>query len=318
MNVSTKSASPDSRIARIARLDLREVWPHEANDFTPWLEENIDVLSEAIGIELGAPEREKAAGAFSVDLVTEDGTGGRVVIENQLERSNHDHLGKVLTYLVAIEARRAIWVVADPRPEHVGAINWLNESSSGDFHLVKLEAVTIGDSPVAPLLTQIVGPTEETRTVKIKKGDLTDRDRLRYRFFEALLEHARTKTDLHANISPSRYHWVSAASGVVGFGFNYVVVQHGARVELYINTKDAGENRRRFDALHAEREQIESTFGGRLAWEPLEGKQACRVRMDYDSGGWKDEDRWPAVHEELAEGMRRLERAMRPHLENLR
>ena len=150
-------------IGRIQRVALRKVWKHEALDFTKWLEENVDVLNEATGLQLSGVEREQAVGAFSVDLIAEDEDGRPVVIENQLEKSNHDHLGKLLTYLVGIEARKAIWIVADPRPEHVGVVTWLNESSSADFHLLKLEAIRIGDSEPAALLTQIVGPSEEAR-----------------------------------------------------------------------------------------------------------------------------------------------------------
>ena len=123
-------------IGRIRRVGLRKVWSHEALDFTTWLEENVDVLDDPTGLRLSAVEREKSAGAFSVDLIAEDKDGRTVVIENQLERSDHDHLGKLLTYLVGIQAQQAVWIVADPRPEHVSVINWLNESSSADFYLL--------------------------------------------------------------------------------------------------------------------------------------------------------------------------------------
>jgi RecB family endonuclease NucS len=111
-----------SAIGKIQRVPLREVWRHEAHDFTAWLRDNIDVLNDALNLSLSNAEREQAAGDFSVDLVAEDESENPVVIENQLEKSNHDHLGKLLTYLVAIGARTAIWIVADPRPEHVSAI----------------------------------------------------------------------------------------------------------------------------------------------------------------------------------------------------
>ena len=121
-------------IGSLQRVDLREVWPHEAQDFTPWLEENIDVLNNAIDLSLSIIEREQAAGDFSVDLVAEDESGNSVIIENQLERSNHDHLGKLITYLTAIDAKAAIWIVKEARPEHISAISWLNESSSASFY----------------------------------------------------------------------------------------------------------------------------------------------------------------------------------------
>ena len=115
-------------IGKIQRVALREVWKHEALDFTQWLQDNIDVLNEVLDFNLSSPEREQSAGSFNVDIVAEDDSGDPVVIENQLEKSDHNHLGKIITYLVAIGAKTAIWIVADPRPEHVSSINWLNES----------------------------------------------------------------------------------------------------------------------------------------------------------------------------------------------
>lgn len=102
-------------IGRLQRVPLREVWRHEAYDFTQWLQENIDVLNVALDMNLINVEREQAAGSFSIDLVAEDESGGTVIIENQLEKSNHDHLGKVITYLTALSARVAVWIVSEPR-----------------------------------------------------------------------------------------------------------------------------------------------------------------------------------------------------------
>ena len=138
-------------IGKIERIPLRDVWEHEAYDFTQWLQDNIEVLNDVLDFDLSAPESEQSAGSFSADLVAEDESGNLVIIENQLEKSNHDHLGKLITYLVTLDAKRAIWIVADPRPEHVSAIAWLNESSAANFYLLKLESIKIGESPPAPL-----------------------------------------------------------------------------------------------------------------------------------------------------------------------
>ena len=109
-------------IGKIESVPLREIWKREAYDFTSWLQDNIDVLNDALGLSLSNPEREQSAGSFNVDLVAEDENGNPVIIENQLEKSDHNHLGKLITYLIAIGAKTVIWIVADPRPEHVGAI----------------------------------------------------------------------------------------------------------------------------------------------------------------------------------------------------
>ncbi len=128
-------------IGKIERVPLRDIWKHEAYDFTSWLQDNIDVLNDALGLSLSNPESEQSAGSFNVDLVAEDENGNPVIIENQLEKSDHNHLGKLITYLIAIGAKTAIWIVADPRPEHIGAISWLNESPSANFYLFKVEGM---------------------------------------------------------------------------------------------------------------------------------------------------------------------------------
>jgi len=162
-------------IGKLERVALREVWKNEAYDFTQWLENNIGVLNDALDLNLVNVDRERAAGSFSIDLVAEDEGGGTVIIENQLEKSNHDHLGKLVTYVTAMSAKTAIWIISDPRPEHVAAIAWLNESSSAAFYMVKVEAVRIGDSPPAPLFTVIVGPSEESENVGLAKKDIAER-----------------------------------------------------------------------------------------------------------------------------------------------
>ena len=304
-------------IGRIKRVGLREVWSHEAFDFTTWLEDNVDVLFEATGLQLTGVEREQAAGDFSVDLIATDQDGDAVVIENQLERSDHDHLGKLITYLVGLQARRAVWIVADPRPEHVAAVTWLNEGASADFYLLKLEAIRIGGSEPAPLLTQIAGPSETTREVGRAKQDMAEGERRYYRFFEGLLERAKAKTQLHANISPGKAHWVGASAGISGLTFNYVVRRHNADIELYVDTPDSDANKRMLQTLFEKKEAIEEAFGGPLVWDSKDGRRACRIRNTFTQGGLRDEGDWDAVHDQLAEGMARFEKAVRPHLKSL-
>ncbi len=305
-------------IGKIDRVPLREVWRHEAYDLTTWLEGNIDVLNDVLDLRLGSVERERAAGAFSVDLIAEDDAGGIAVIENQLERSNHDHLGKLITYTAMMEARIAIWIVADPRPEHVRAISWLNEASATDLYLVKIEGIRIGDSLPAPLLTLIVGPSEESREAGEAKKDRAERYHIRRRFWAELLDRAKTRTRLHAAVSPPEYGWVGTGAGKRGLAFNYVITQHGATAELYIDRGDGEENRAFFDSLHEHKDEIETAYGGELSWEPLESKRGCRIAQRLFSGGYRDDEaEWHRVQDEMIDCMIRLERALRPFISQL-
>lgn len=308
-------------IGKLERVPLRQVWEHEAYDFTQWLQDNIDVLNTALDLNLVNVDREQASGSFSIDLVAEDEGGGTVIIENQLEKSNHDHLGKLITYLTGMSAKAAIWIVSDPRPEHVAAVAWLNESSSAAFYMVKVEAVRIGDSPAAPLFTLIVGPSDETKDVGQTKKEIAERYGIRKRWWTTLIERSAKVNKLHAHITPGEYSWIGASSGVRGLNFNYVVLQDECAAELYIDRgKDAEEeNKSIFDQLLAHKGDIDAAFGAALSWERLEGKRACRIRHTQAGGGYRSpEDQWPALQDAVIKDMDRLERALRPYLKELK
>jgi hypothetical protein len=303
-------------IGRLQRVPLREVWRHEAYDFTQWLQENIDVLNVALDMNLVNVEREQAAGSFSIDLVAEDEGGGTVIIENQLEKSNHDHLGKVITYLTALSARVAIWIVSEPRPEHVAAIAWLNESTSADFYLVKVEAVRIGDSPAAPLLTQIVGPSEDNTV--IDDSTLIDkRHRIRKAFWQQLVNNPNAR--LHAHISPGYYSWIGTSSGVRGLNLNYAVTKDQASAELYIDRgRDSeAENKRIFNQLSTHKDQIDAAIGRKVSWERLEERRACRIRISIPGGYTAPETEWESIQNNMADAMNALSKAISPHLPSL-
>lgn len=308
-------------IGKLERVALREVWKHEALNFTQWLQENIDVLNSALDLNLVNVDREQAAGSFSIDLVAEDAGGGTIIIENQLEKSNHDHLGKLLTYLTAMAAKAAIWIVSDPRPEHVAAITWLNESSSANFYMVKVEAVRIGDSPAAALFTLIVGPSDESKSVGVTKKEIAERYNIRKRWWSQLVERSAKVSKLHAHITPGEYSWLGTSSGIRGLNLNYTVTQDWRGAELYIDRgKDSeAENKAIFDQLAAKKSEIETSFGGPLSWEGLDGKRACRIRVALEDGGYRSpESDWPALQDTIIHAMDRLEKSLRPHLKQLK
>jgi hypothetical protein len=304
-------------VGKIERVPLREVWRHEAHNLTTWLEENIDVLNDVLDFALTNVEREQTAGSFSVDLVAEDQAGGTVIIENQLERSDHDHLGKLITYAAFMDARAAVWIVAEPRQEHVRAISWLNESAPSDFYLLKIEGIRIAGSPPAPLLTLIVGPSAESREAGEAKKERAERYQTRRRFWTALLDAAKQKTRLHTGISPSDSSSVATGAGKSGLTYNYSVNQHASMVELYIAQRSEEASAEIFNALLKHKDEIEQAYGGPLEWEPLEGKRACRIARRFGAGGYRDEEKWPEIQEAMVDAMIRLEGALRPHIAQL-
>ena len=308
-------------IARLQRVPLRELWKHEARDFTTWLSENLDMLGETVGIpQLTLVQREAAAGIFSADILADDGQERLVVIENQLEGTDHDHLGKLITYLSNLDAKIAVWVTSAPRPEHERAIHWLNEILPADsaFYLLQIEAYRIGDSAPAPKFTVMAGPTREARQAGEQKKELAERHMLRMEFWKQLLDHAKAKTQLHARIAPGTEHWISTGAGMSGLGYNYLIRMDDAQVELYIDRSEAEKNKQVFDALHEHKTEIETAFGGPLEWQRLDAKRACRVRYVLTGGGLQDQLRWPKIQDSMIEAMIRLERAIKHQIQKLK
>lgn len=305
-------------ISRLEIVPVRKAFPKEAQHFTTWLESHIEALAERLGLELTVVEKEKAVGDFKVDLLCEDGENHRVIVENQLEKTDHDHLGKLLTYLVNLEAHTAIWVTTQPRMEHQKVIDWLNESTAADlaFYLVKVEATRIGESPYAPLFTVLAGPDKQTKEIGEKKKEWADRHYNRLEFWKGLLARSKEKTKLFANISPGRYHWIGTGAGKSGVTFQYNIFTNSGAVELYIdNDQDTGKgNKVIFDALAKDKENIEKEFGEAIEWYRLDDKRASRIMKSFSYGGLAAPDAWPKLQDQMIDAMVRLDKVLRSRL----
>jgi len=306
-------------ISRLDPVPLRELWKHEEHGFSVWLHENIQILGDALGMRFSDPKREVSVGSFTVDLVAEEENLGRVIIENQLEATDHDHLGKLLTYLTNLEAKTAIWVTPKPRPEHVRAVTWLNETTPDDvsFYLVQVAAYRIGNSAPAPLFTVTVGPSPEGKGFGEQKKQLAERHILRLKFWEGLLELAKKQGVLtHAGRSAGKESWIGGASGRAGFGFNYVIwMDDDACVELYIDTGELDENKKIFDSLLSKQAEIERVFGSALEWDRLDDRRACRIRHTLHNGGLSiGESEWTKVQLPMIDAMKRLVEAIKPFI----
>ncbi len=307
-----------SNIGKLERVAIRELWKHEERGFSAWLETNLEVLSEAIKVKLSDPKRELLAGKFQVDIVAQDNNGDLVIIENQLDATDHDHLGKLLTYLTNMDAKAAIWISTDPRAEHIRAIQWLNETTPDNisFYLVRLAAYRIAGSDPAPLFEVIVSPSAETKSFGKEKKELAEGQILRLKFWEQLLESAkRAGVMYHAQRSPGKDTWISAGAGVqAGVSFNYVVwMTEETGVELYLNTASKDTNKRIFDDLYKKKQEIETAFGSPLSWERLDDKNASRVCCVLREGGLVDESRWQTMQAAMIAAMDRLVKAVKPY-----
>jgi len=308
-------------VGRIEKIPLREVWKKEAKDFTTWLYDNLEVLGEEIGLDLTADEKEKRVGSFSADITAEDNFGRKVVIENQLEATDHTHLGQILTYVANLEAKVAVWVTSNPKPEHETAIEWLNEAGADvHFFLVRIEAYKIGDSEPAAKFTVISGPSEKTQIVGEERKELADRHKIRLEFWTSLLEKAKTKTPIHQNRSPVKDNWISAGSGKSGLEYVYAITKERGQVELYIDYGKGYEKETKqiFEELHSHKTEIEESFGESLEWQLLEDRRASRIRKVFDYAGVSDRDKWDQLQNDLIEAMIRLEKAFKKHIKGLK
>jgi hypothetical protein len=159
----------EQMIGKLEKHELRKIWKNEASDFTSWLEGNLDALSNAIEIELTLVKREHRVGSFSADIVATDEAGHKVIIENQLEKTDHTHLGQIITYISNLDGKTVIWISSEPRQEHINAVNWLNTQTNLNFYLVKLDAISIDNSRPAPLFQVICRPDENIKNAACRR-----------------------------------------------------------------------------------------------------------------------------------------------------
>lgn len=308
-------------VGKIKKVGLREIWKHEASDFTKWLQENPDVIGDIIGFQLFNVEREQSTGNFNVDLRAETSSGDQVIIENQLEKSNHDHLGKIITYLTAFDAKVAIWICSEPRSEHMTAMAWLNESTDCQFFLVKVEGIQIGDSQPAPLLTLMVGPSDLSKSIGTVKREISEKQQLRYAFWEQLLKKSKEKHKLFSAISPSNSTWVGAGSGKSGISYTFWLTNEEVKIILYIDRGKGSdeENLGIFHQLELHKTDIETVFGADLEWLDKPENRACQVKRICSKQGLDTpEEEWPAIIETATDEMVRFESAFKPWISRLK
>jgi len=313
------------------RIPLREVWSHEQYDFSAWVKDNIGVVNEQVGLTID-PETldpESVTGSFAADLVgtaTDDADGNqvKVVIENQLERTDHDHLGKVLTYVAHHEADVAIWIAAEARPEHVRAIQWLNENSELKAWLFTIEAVAVGERQAAPLLRRIVGPSLLTAAVRRVKQEDSQDAQAQTQFWKLTLEQA---TERFADLKMYQRHnprsgvhvWHAIPNNPGGVGWQMWVTSHGSWACLRLDADTAEAAEHYYQQMLAHRDDIDQRFGSGINWKSDDSARARMLRWDNPvPGGYRDDpDDWPDATASLVDGLRRLVDATLPYVSHL-
>lgn len=275
--------------------DLRSVWPHEANDFTKWLakEENLAILCDEIGIDIELRSTEAKTGSFSTDILAiEANTDNKIIIENQLEQTDHDHLGKIITYASGHDAKTIIWIVKDAREEHRQAIDWLNEHTDEEINifLCRIELWKIGDSAIAPKFQIVSSPNNWTKTIKKGGGaELTSTKMLQYNYWAQLSREIDNNYPKFNSRKPQGQHWYDLAIGTSLAFISLTINTQKNEIKSNITISD---NKNLFDFLHNEKEDIEAIVGKELTWRRLDNKKSSYIELDLDFN-INNEDDWP-------------------------
>jgi hypothetical protein len=320
-----------TNLGRLQRVDLRKAWTSESSDFTPWLakEENLKLLGEAIEMDLELESQEKEVGPFRADILCKDtATDDWVLIENQLERTDHTHLGQLLTYAAGLNAVTIVWIAERFTEEHRATLDWLNERTDEkiNFFGLEIELWRIGDSPIAPKFNVISEPNDWSRTVQQAAshgGQVSEHQQLQLRFWTAFKDYMESERSFVRCQSPSPRHWMSHAIGRSGVHLNSIASYWSSvtnkkgpeiRVELYLSGANAKED---YAALEAQKDSIEMALGFPLAWHNPEGKAACRlyVRQDAD---FFEEGLWPKHFEWLRQRLETMHKVFAPIVKTLK
>lgn len=284
------------KLGKLKEVDIRKVWAHEQYDFSKWLasEENIQELGDTLNLSLTDVETEKFVGNYRCDIICKDEiTGKDVLIENQLEPTNHDHLGKIITYASGLDASVVVWIVASARDEHASAIEWLNKNTNDNvsFFLLEVHAYTIGDSEPAPMFKIIEQPNDFAKTVKAysHNENLNESQTRRLEFWNMFNEVLEGRGKPFNKRKATTDHWYSVAIGSSSCHISIDLVnrEHRIRVGLWIP-----DSKELYDSLYEHKVEIESKTELDLIWDRLDDKKVSLVCTYIDNLDFNKQDNY--------------------------
>lgn len=295
--------------------DLRSIWPHEALNFTPWVAENVDLLADAVGLDITVDETESSVGDFNVDIyASETGTDRKIIIENQLEDTDHDHLGKLITYASGKGADVVIWVVKHAREEHKAAVEWLNNHTDDKigFFLCEIKLFQIGDSQIAPAFTVVERPNDWTKEIrKTASANSTQQQRLEY--WQAFNDYAFSDANFSRIFNkrkPTTDHWMdfSIGSSACHIAVSQIQKRKAVDVELYIN-----DDKELFKSLFAHKDEIEKNMEMELEWKELPERKASRILIEK-TVDLDDRATWPEQFDYIMDTCIKMKRTFKRYL----
>ena len=311
------------KFSELKRIPLREKWKHEASEFTPWLEENIQKLGDALGMDLEVIDREASVGDFSLDLLAQDlGSSRTVIIENQLTQTDHEHLGKLLTYAAGFDASTVVWVSEEVRDEHRQAMEWLNQRTDTEtqFFAVVVEVLQIDNSNPALNFKLIVSPNEWQKSQKQKTTTNLSPKQEKYRdYFQVLIDELREKhkfTRAKAGQPQSLYAFSSGIQTGIYYDAKFA---QGSKVMAGISIYQKFFESRivLFDALESRKSEIESNFGSTLEWNRAEEQQTSVLAVYCDGSIESSDSELEEIREWHIRNLLKLKEVFQPEIEQV-
>lgn len=292
------------KLSKLEKVDLREVWKHEALDFTNWLAqpENLELLSDEIGIDISLIQTEASVGNFNVDILAEEeNTGRKIIIENQLETTNHDHLGKIITYASGFDAEIIVWIVKSVRDEHKQAVDWLNEHTDQKINIfaIQMEVWKIGESPYAPKFQIIAKPNDWAKAVKkaTNQSELSATKLLQLEFWSKFKEFVQENNGIIKLRKAYPQHWYDISFGFSNAHITLTVNSQSSQITCEIYIPDS---KKLFSCLYAQKDEIEDELSERLEWEELPEKKASRIKL-ISKGELSKQEEWTQYHSWMLE-----------------
>ena len=293
------------KLGKIKEVDIRSVWPHEQYDFSKWLaeEENIRALGEEMNLSLTDVDTEQFVGSYRCDIICKDElTGKSVLIENQLEQTNHDHLGKIITYASGLDASVVVWIVAKARAEHASAIEWLNKHTDDEisFFLIEVHAYTIGDSAPAPMFKIVEQPNDFAKTVKAiaHKGELNETQTNRLQFWTQFNDVIEQRGKPFNKRKATSDHWYSVAIGSsqCHISIDLVNKEHRIRVGVWVS-----DNKELYDCFYEHKDEIEDSAGCNFVWDRLDNKKAAIICTYIPGLNYNKQENYPELMNKIVD-----------------
>lgn len=305
-------------IGKLKEVDIRELWNHEQYDFSEWLskKDNIENLNDILGLTLVDISKETYVGSYRCDLFAKDETTGiKVIIENQLEISNHDHLGKIITYASGLDAKVVVWIVKEAREEHRSAIEWLNNNTNNNvlFFLIEIHAYRIGDSDPAPMFQVVEQPNDFIKSNKSLNKDesmnKSQSQRLEFwsQFNETIIERGKPFNIRKATTN----HWYDVAIGRSDVHIAITLLNRESHIGLALYIPD---NKELYDSVIQKREIIENELGFSMSWERMNNAKASQIIYRIDGLNFDNHENYNSLMNEVIDKVIRMRDVFRKYM----